>query len=112
MSLSADELKQSLSEHRVAEADRLHEIATEDVAISIEAMAAIKKAAAEILARFVPGDRIDGLSPSDILQLFAEKLFWNEQTGGLLMCSELGDGAICLPIPREHWIVTHKGTIH
>jgi hypothetical protein len=112
MSLSADELKKSLSEHRIAEEDRLHEIATEDVSISVEAMAAIKQAAVEILARFMPCDRLGSMSMPDIIQLFAEKLFWNEQTGGLLMCSELGDGAICLPIPKEHWIVSHKGTFH
>jgi len=112
MSLSADELKKTLSEHQIAEADRLHEIATEDVSISIEAMEAIKQAGAEILARFMPGDRAGNLSLGDIIQLFAEKLFWNEQTGGLLLCSELGDGAVCLPIPKEHWIVSHKGTIH
>jgi hypothetical protein len=112
MSLSADELKQTLSAHHIAEAERLHEIASEDVSISIEAMEAIKHAAIEILARFMPCDRLGGLSMPDIMQLFAEKLFWNEQTGGLLMCSELGDGAVCLPIPKEHWIVSHKGTVH
>ncbi|MBF0480915.1 MAG: hypothetical protein HQK81_04255 [Desulfovibrionaceae bacterium] len=112
MSLSADELKQTLSEHHVAEAERLHEIATEDVSISIEAVAAIKHAAVDILARFMPGDRLGGMSTADIIQLFAEKLFWNEKTGGLLLCSELGDGAYCLPIPKEHWTVSHKGVFH
>jgi hypothetical protein len=111
MALNVDEFKKSLAEHRIARAEHIHEIATEDVSISAEAIVAIRKAATDILVRFVPGDRLGSMSLGDIMHLFAEKLFWNDQTGGLLMCSELGDGTFCLPIPREHWVVSPGITV-
>lgn len=84
---------------------RLHEIEAEDVSISEEAISVIRDAARKILARYVPVENLSSLTLGDAVALFSTRVFWNEENGKLLMCSQLADGSLCLPIPEGHWRV-------
>jgi len=98
-------LAQCLAAQQDAASCHLHEIEAEDVSISEEAISVIRDAAKKILARYVPMENLSTLTLGDAVSLFSTRVFWNEENGKLLMCSQLADGSLCLPIPEGHWRV-------
>jgi hypothetical protein len=83
----------------------LHEIDFEDIAISPYAVSMITKAARAVMDQHMPGSRSETLTPSQAVALFLDHLYWDEYSGGLIMCSDMEEKAFCLPIPKEHWSV-------
>ena len=88
---------------------RLHAMDFEDVALSGEAARLVLRGARELARRFMPGVDADGLTPSRVMALFVDHVYWEERSGGLLLCADMADRALCLPIPREHWRVRTEG---
>jgi len=89
--------------------DSLHELDYEDVAISAAGLALVRQAAALVLRR-VSGMAAEDLPLSRALALFLDHVFWNEATGGLILCADLSDKSVCLPIPKDCWgIKPHMG---
>ncbi len=82
--------------------DSLHELDYEDVALSAAGLALVRRAAAAVLRR-ISGMAAEDLPLSRALALFLDHVFWNEATGGLILCAELSDKSVCLPIPADCW---------
>lgn len=88
----------------------LHAIDFEDVALSREGVRLVHRGAKAVLQQFMPAADSDNLTVSQAIALFVDQIFWVEESGGLIMCSELVDRHVCLPIPKTHWTVrTHTG---
>ncbi len=81
----------------------LHEIDFQDVAISTVAVKAILKAAKAVMHNFMPGSRPEKLSSSQAIALFVDRVFWDEDSGGLIMCADIDQRCFCIPIPQKHW---------
>jgi len=99
------ELADCLAAQQDASACHLHELEAADVRISEEAVSVIRSAAKKILARYASVESLARLTLGDAASLFSKRIFWNEENGKLLMCSQLAEGSVCLPIPPEHWSV-------
>jgi len=80
-----------------------HAIDFEDVSISAQALDAIKQAAKTLLRRHTPVDLLQRFTVADSISLLTRRLFWEEDSGKLVMCSDLGGKHFCLRIPAEHW---------
>ena len=89
--------------------DMIHEIDTNDVAISREALSALGNTARSLLSKVLGAGNATSLPLAEVVKMFASKLYWNEAGGELLMCAEIGGQTLCLPIPAEHWNVSHEG---
>lgn len=83
----------------------LHEIDYEDVALSVEGAKLIHIGARAIMRQFMPAGDHEGLTPAQAVALFVDKIFWEENSGGLIMCTDIADKSLCLPIPKSHWRV-------
>lgn len=83
--------------------DSWHAIDFEDIAISREALEAIKRAARQILPNYVPAPAMRQMTLGDSISLLSRKIFWEEGSGRLLLCSHLGGREYCMDIPPEHW---------
>lgn len=95
------------SRHRVLEAmgsvgATLHELDYEDLALTSGGLRLVRQAAQEMLRRFGVVEPRQ-LSPARALALFLDHVFWEEGTGGLILCADLPDKSYCLPIPRGEW---------
>jgi len=82
--------------------DTLHELDYEDLALSNAALALIRRAARGVLRRLGAADG-EPLSTGRALALFLDHVFWEERSGGLILCAEFPQGSVCLPIPRDFW---------
>lgn len=89
-----------------------HAIEFEDVAVTPKALDAIKQAARDILPKYVPPSAMENLTVADGLALLTRDLFWEEGSGRLYLCSEIGDRRICLHVPAEHWQFRVTGLTH
>ena len=89
-----------------------HEIACEDVAVTNTALDAIKQAARQLLPRHVPQESLPQLTVGDGLALMARDIFWEEGSGQLCLCTEIGQRRYCLHIPPEHWEFRVTGPVH
>lgn len=89
-----------------------HEISYEDVAVTDTALDAIKQAARQILPRFVPHMALEKITVGDGLALIAKDLYWEEGSGKLFLCTEIGKQRYCLHIPAEHWEFRICGPVH
>lgn len=83
----------------------LHAIDFEDVALSREGATLIHQGARAVMRQYMPAADSEGLTAAQAVALFVDKIFWEENSGGLIMCTEVGDKSLCLPIPRSHWKV-------
>lgn len=83
----------------------LHEIDFEDVALSQEGAKLIHLGARAVMRQYMPGGDSDNLTRAQAVALFVDKVFWEENSGGLIMCTDVADKSLCLPIPRSHWKV-------
>ncbi len=92
--------------------ERLHEMDYEDVALTDAGMRLVRRAATAVMEQLV-GLNEGELPPSRALALFLDHVFWDEMSGGLILCAELPGRSICLPIPRECWAMRPRpGRLH
>lgn len=80
----------------------LHALDYEDLTLSEQGLRLVRRAATGMLRRFSCAEAAK-LSPAKALALFLDRVFWDEQTGGLLLCADFPGGSFCLPIPRGLW---------
>jgi hypothetical protein len=92
-----------VSEAMFSENSMLHELDFQDLAISTVAVKAVLDAAKAVMEQFMPGSRPEKLSASQAIALFADRVFWEEDTGKLILCSDYDHRSFCLPIPSDHW---------
>jgi len=90
----------------------LHAIDPEDVALSGDALRRIIPVARELIRRFMPGVDPERATLAQVMALFADHAFWEERTGGLLLCADLAERSLCLPVPRDHWRVRAEGVVY
>jgi hypothetical protein len=93
--------------HRVAQALRaegavLHELDYEDLGLSASGLRLVRRAALDVLRRFLSVEERE-LSAARALALFLDRVFWNESTGGLVLCADFPDRSYCVPIPAGQW---------
>jgi ABC-type polar amino acid transport system ATPase subunit len=85
----------------------LHELDYQDVAISREGVRLVRKAAGMVMDRYMPGGDSSRLTVAQAVAMFVDHVFWDERTGGLILCMDMDSRLLCLPIPRAHWNVRH-----
>ncbi|CCO25343.1 hypothetical protein [Maridesulfovibrio hydrothermalis] len=81
----------------------LHELDFQDVAISANAVRTLKKAAIAVMQRFMPGSRPETLTNSQAVAFFIDRVFWDQDTKGLVLCADIAQRSFCIPIPSDHW---------
>lgn len=81
----------------------LHLIDFEDVALSREGAKLVHHGARAVMRQFMPAANSDTLTAAQAVALFVDKVFWEENSGGLIMCADVADKSLCLPIPKAHW---------
>lgn len=89
-----------------------HELDMEDVTISGPALEAVKRIAQSILAGRVPPDRLRRVTVGDAVALLTRRLYWDDQSGCLYLCSDMEGNTLCLPIPSDHWGVKKHACCH
>lgn len=80
----------------------LHELDYADLALSTQGMRLVRRAAMDVLRRFSAVDESQ-VTLARALALFLDHVFWEEKSGGLLLCADFPDQSFCLPIPRDCW---------
>ncbi|MGL1861704.1 MAG: hypothetical protein OCC46_04175 [Pseudodesulfovibrio sp.] len=83
----------------------LHLIDFEDVALSREGAKLVHHGARAVMRQYMPAANSEKLTPSQAVALFVDKVFWEENSGGLIMCTDVAERSLCLPIPKAHWKV-------
>lgn len=89
-----------------------HALEPDEVAVSEQALEAIKNVAREVLPRYVPAANLHSLTVADSLALLSRQLFWDEKSGVLFLCTDLGDKSLCMDIPPQHWQFRTEGPTH
>lgn len=84
-----------------AEGASLHELDYEDLALSAAAMGLVRRAASQVLGRFCAVE--ERMPFARALALFLDHVFWDEKSGGLILCADFPGQSFCLPIPRDWW---------
>ena len=87
----------------------LHVIDFEDVALSPTGVQMLQIGAQAILRQHVPTLDADHLTPQQVMHMFIDQVYWEEHTGGLIMCTAVDQTSFCLPIPKDHWTVRTEG---
>lgn len=87
----------------------LHVIDFEDVALTREGFKMLHLGAQAVLHQYLPSVDTDHLTPEEIMRLFLDHVFWEEESGGLIMCTDVAQTSVCLPIPKAHWTVKTNG---
>jgi len=80
----------------------LHRLDYEDLALSGPGMRLVRRAALDVLRRFGAVDEGE-LPLGRALALFLDHVFWEEKSGGLILCADFPDECFCLSIPRGLW---------
>jgi len=83
----------------------LHAIDYEDVALTREGARMVQVGAQAVMRQYMPGVDFEKLTQAQAVALFVDKLFWEEHSGGLIMCTDVADKSVCLPIPRKLWTI-------
>ncbi|MDD4951157.1 MAG: hypothetical protein PHV85_01280 [Desulfovibrionaceae bacterium] len=81
----------------------LHEIDFQDISISGHGLGLIRRAAEAVMRRYVSWVQAERLSLFEAVAMFVDKVFWEERSGGLLLCADMSFKSFCLPIPKGHW---------
>lgn len=89
----------------------LHAIDFEDVTLSREGARLILMGARAFLRQFMPSSDPEKLTLAQAVALFVDRVFWEETTGGLIMCTDVAEKSLCLPIPSVHWKVRDEGVV-
>jgi hypothetical protein len=84
----------------------------EDITISLQAFEAVKKAARDILPTVIPREDLKKISVADSISLLTRHLFWDESSGNLSLCANLGERKYCLRIPPGHWGLKDSDVVH
>ena len=103
MSSMHQPVSQDLSVGNVGNEPVLHVIDYEDVALSREGAKIIHMGARMVMRQYMPAADSDKLTSAQAVALFVDKVFWEENSGGLIMCTDVADRSLCLPIPKVHW---------
>ena len=103
--------QQTVSSAQAAADPVLHAIDYQDVALSPEGAKLIHHGARQVVREHMPAADHEELTPSQAVALFVDKVFWEENSGGLIMCTMVGDRSLCLPIPKAHWTVRDGLTV-
>jgi hypothetical protein len=85
----------------------LDELDYEDLALSSAGIRLVHRAALDVLRRFISVEEAE-LSLARALALFLDHVFWNKETGGLILCADFPERSYCLPIPRGLWAVRSR----
>lgn len=109
MSSMHQPVSQDLSVGNVVNEPVLHAIDYEDVALSSEGARIIHFGARAVMRQYMPAVDFEKLTRSQAIALFVDKVFWEENSGGLIMCADMAERSLCLPVPKEHWMV--KGNL-
>ncbi|MGE4262999.1 MAG: hypothetical protein AB7E46_00835 [Desulfovibrio sp.] len=80
----------------------LHKLDYEDLALTGPGMRLVRRAALDVMRRFGAVDERE-LPLGRALALFLDHVFWEEKSGGLILCADFPDQSFCLPIPRGLW---------
>ena len=80
----------------------LHPLDYEDLALTGPGMRLVRRAALDVLRRYGAVDEGE-VTLGRALALFLDHVFWEESSGGLILCADFPDGGFCLPIPRGWW---------
>ncbi|QGY40184.1 hypothetical protein GM415_08595 [Pseudodesulfovibrio cashew] len=83
----------------------LHAIDFEDVALTPVGARMVHLGAQAVLRQYIPAVELAKLTPSQAVAMFVDQVYWEENTGGLIMCAEMAHANLCLPIPSTHWAV-------
>lgn len=89
----------------------LHEIDYQDVALTRDGVKLVHLGAKAVMRQFMPAADSDKLTRAQAVALFVDKVFWEERSGGLVMCADIAERSLCLPIPKKHWSVRGEGMI-
>lgn len=100
-----DNRKEMLRKSFGSDMSLLHDIDFEDVALSIEALRMVRAAAVELCRRYMPAVDHERMTYSQCVGVFLDHCFWSEETGRLILCADIAQRSVCLPIPEEHWMV-------
>lgn len=84
---------------------KLHQIDYEDVALTQEGARLVHLGAKAVMRQYMPAANPERLTRAQAVAMFVDQLFWEEHSGGLIMCADLPDTSLCLPIPKKHWTV-------
>lgn len=87
----------------------LHVIDFEDVALSKVGIQMIHLGAQALLRQYMPEVEASHLTPDQLVHMFIDNVYWEENTGGLIMCTTVAQASLCLPIPKHHWQVRTEG---
>ncbi len=98
-------ISRDLSVEDIGNTHVLHAIDFEDVALSSEGARLVHRGARAVMRQYMPAADSNKLTPGQAVSLFVDKIFWEEDSGGLFMCTDLVDRSLCLPIPKAHWKV-------
>ncbi|WP_419780542.1 hypothetical protein [Maridesulfovibrio sp.] len=99
----ASEERGKIAQVMAGENSILHELDFQDVAISTNAVKTLRKAAVAVMQRFMPGSCPEKLTNSQAVAFFIDRVFWDQDTKGLILCADVAERSFCIPIPREHW---------
>jgi len=87
----------------------LHSIDFEDVDLSPTGLQILQIGGQAAIRHHMPMMNTDNLTPHQVMLMFIDKVFWEEHSGGLIMCSDMVQSSLCLPIPKGHWNVRMDG---
>lgn len=104
-------MNQDLSFGNHANDPILHVLDFEDVALSRQGAKLVHHGARQVMRQFMPAADSDKLTPAQAVALFVDKVFWEENSGGLIMCADLPEKSLCLPIPKGHWTIRHSNAL-
>lgn len=90
----------------------LHAIDPEDVALSREGAVIVHRGAQAIMRQYMPAADAKRLTRSQAVALFVDRVFWEEHSGGLVMCTDIAERSLCLPIPKKYWTVRGVPSVH
>lgn len=88
-----------------------HPIDFQDVSISEYAISIVLKAAGMLITQQMPAGP-DQISTQQAVAMFIDRLFWEENDGGLIMCADIDSKSFCLAIPKEHWSLAGRGPLN
>lgn len=84
---------------------KLHELDYQDVALTAEGARMVKSAARSVIDQYMPALDSAKITVREAMALFIDHVFWEENTGGLYMCTDVATRSVCLPIPSRCWSI-------
>ncbi|MFW5490590.1 MAG: hypothetical protein ACNI3A_19585 [Desulfovibrio sp.] len=82
---------------------QLQRLDVTDISLSSRALAVIRFNVLSFFGTYAPEAVSKDPSPAKSLALLLDRLYFDQETGELIMCADLGQHNLCLPIPQKHW---------